>query len=482
MITTVLFDLDGTLIDTETLVNGVASQVVSKYGKSLPHSVQQAALGKRPLEAWKIVADQLEIPKTAEELFEESEPLLVDRWQHCKTLPGAVRLVDHLFNSGVKLGIVTSSLASTFERKLCLKKALASKFGAVITGDCVEAGKPSPEGLLAAAKQLGSEPEECLVIEDAPVGFKVLIYQPLSPAASGPVSLLLEQQRQTPHIVLASTTLSADEGDFQGLEAHKRSLRAVIHTLAPLQLIPHALSGGAAPSSWDSELSPSDASRSGPHGNPIFWPPTPQTHCLSLAGMRVVAVPSLAGLPQESLEGCTKVLASLLDFHPDEFGLPPFGDVVHGVVPLQPVWKIKGPVVRGFGRGSATLGIPTANLPPESLMNELSGAVSGIYCGFASVGSSAEVHKMVMSIGWNPFFNNKDRTAEPWILHEFAEPFYGEELRLVVCGYIRPEANFTTLEALIARIHEDARITREALSVPELDELSKSEFLKPVDN
>lgn len=44
---------------------------------------------------------------------------------------------------------------------------------------------------------------------------------------------------------------------------------------------------------------------------------------------------------------------------------------------------------------------------------------------------------MVMSIGWNPFFKNKERTAEPWILHEFEEPFYGQELRLVVCGYIR---------------------------------------------
>jgi riboflavin kinase len=44
---------------------------------------------------------------------------------------------------------------------------------------------------------------------------------------------------------------------------------------------------------------------------------------------------------------------------------------------------------------------------------------------------------MVMSIGWNPYFNNKDRTAEPWILHDFKEPFYGAELRLVVCGYIR---------------------------------------------
>jgi riboflavin kinase len=42
-----------------------------------------------------------------------------------------------------------------------------------------------------------------------------------------------------------------------------------------------------------------------------------------------------------------------------------------------------------------------------------------------------------MSIGWNPVFKNKERTAEPWILHDFGGDFYGQHIRLVVCGYIR---------------------------------------------
>lgn len=72
---------------------------------------------------------------------------------------------------------------------------------------------------------------------------------------------------------------------------------------------------------------------------------------------------------------------------------------------------------------------------------------------------------MVMSIGWNPYFDNTEKTIvsvsqyspfhvqylsilvyskrhrlqEPWLLHDFGEDFYGEELRLVIVGYIRPE-------------------------------------------
>lgn len=57
-----------------------------------------------------------------------------------------------------------------------------------------------------------------------------------------------------------------------------------------------------------------------------------------------------------------------------------------------------------------------------------------------------QVHKMVMSIGFNPFYGNSHKTAEPWILANFSQPFYGEEIRLVVCAYIRPEADFPSLE------------------------------------
>jgi FAD synthase len=45
--------------------------------------------------------------------------------------------------------------------------------------------------------------------------------------------------------------------------------------------------------------------------------------------------------------------------------------------------------------------------------------------------------------------------VEPHLLHTFAEDFYGQELRLVVCGYLRPELNFASLEALMAAIHGD---------------------------
>lgn len=70
---------------------------------------------------------------------------------------------------------------------------------------------------------------------------------------------------------------------------------------------------------------------------------------------------------------------------------------------------------------------------------------------------------MVMSVGWNPYFNNAEKTIvspmcilcmsylfqfvtvfvkqEPWLLHEFGDDFYGEDLRLAVVGYIRPEVS-----------------------------------------
>lgn len=67
--------------------------------------------------------------------------------------------------------------------------------------------------------------------------------------------------------------------------------------------------------------------------------------------------------------------------------------------PLDSIIRIRGPVVRGFGRGSKQLGIPTANVDTTALASALSQAVTGIYAGWASVGDSAETYKMVMSIG-----------------------------------------------------------------------------------
>ena len=62
------------------------------------------------------------------------------------------------------------------------------------------------------------------------------------------------------------------------------------------------------------------------------------------------------------------MLASLYDFAPEEYGLPAFEDRICGeLVPVEPPWTLKGTVVKGFGRGSKELGIPTANLDSASL-------------------------------------------------------------------------------------------------------------------
>ncbi|KAB5557233.1 hypothetical protein DKX38_008142 [Salix brachista] len=181
------------------------------------------------------------------------------------------------------------------------------------------------------------------------------------------------------------------------------------------------------------------------------------------AGMEVVAVPSI---PKQThlYIAADEVISSLLDLQPEFWGLPPFDDWIDGTLPLEK-WHIGGPVVKGFGRGSKVLGIPTANLSTKGYSALLSEHPSGVYFGWARL-STQGVYKMVMSIGWNPYFNNTEKTIEPWLLHEFDGDFYGEELRLVIVGYIRPEANFTSLESLIAKIHEDRRIAERALDLP----------------
>uniref|UniRef100_A0A8C0ZL70 Riboflavin kinase n=1 Tax=Castor canadensis TaxID=51338 RepID=A0A8C0ZL70_CASCN len=104
----------------------------------------------------------------------------------------------------------------------------------------------------------------------------------------------------------------------------------------------------------------------------------------------------------------------------------------------------RGQVVRGFGRGSKQLGIPTANFP-EQVVDSLPADVStGIYYGWASVGSG-DVHKMVVSIGWNPYYKNMKKSMETHIMHTFKEDFYGEILNVAIVGYLRPEKNFDSL-------------------------------------
>ncbi|KAJ8686354.1 hypothetical protein QAD02_022148, partial [Eretmocerus hayati] len=125
-----------------------------------------------------------------------------------------------------------------------------------------------------------------------------------------------------------------------------------------------------------------------------------------------------------------------------------------------------GKVVSGFGRGSKSLGCPTANFPDDvvqALPNEFE---TGIYYGWASLDNV--IYKMVMSIGWNPFYKNDKKSMEIHLLHKFENDFYGEELKIIATGYVRPEMNFSSVEELIEAINNDIKTAHEALDHPDM--------------
>lgn len=82
------------------------------------------------------------------------------------------------------------------------------------------------------------------------------------------------------------------------------------------------------------------------------------------------------------------------------------------------------------------LGIPTANLSEECIGETLAAAVTGIYYGWAAVGGTAGVHAMVMSVGYNPFYGNTQKTCEPWLLASF-DQVRGRHLRAALTS-VRP--------------------------------------------
>ncbi|MBC8183643.1 HAD family phosphatase [candidate division KSB1 bacterium] len=84
--------------------------------------------------------------------------------------PGTKKIVEQLHKMSVKIGIVTGSIL--FNVSVITGEKFLDKFGAIVTGDSVVNNKPHPEPFLTGAKKLGVKPEECVVIENAPLGIK----------------------------------------------------------------------------------------------------------------------------------------------------------------------------------------------------------------------------------------------------------------------------------------------------------------------
>jgi sugar-phosphatase len=157
----ILFDMDGTLVDSTGCVKTIWGGWAQKHGIELD-SILQVSHGRRTVDTLNQVAPHLDIAAEAEALEAEEINIREGMIAIDGALPLLSRLQPHQW------AVVTSA-----GRRLATARLEYAGLPAppvLITAEDVLHGKPDPEGYLKAAQRLGVSPSRCVVVEDAPAG------------------------------------------------------------------------------------------------------------------------------------------------------------------------------------------------------------------------------------------------------------------------------------------------------------------------
>lgn len=169
----VLFDLDGTLLDTEALYSAAASDVCARYGKTYTLALKRSVMGGDSRQGAERVVRELGLPISPAEYLRERDARLEALLPTCQPMPGAVGLVEALLERGVRLAIATSGHAEITEKKLAFQPFLRA-IDVRICGDDPRLGrpKPAPDIYLLSAELLGAPSAHCAVVEDSVNGVR----------------------------------------------------------------------------------------------------------------------------------------------------------------------------------------------------------------------------------------------------------------------------------------------------------------------
>jgi HAD superfamily hydrolase (TIGR01509 family) len=165
----VLFDMDGTIVDTEPYWIATEFELAETYGGSWSTQHALELVGNDLIESGRYIREHMGIDLEPAEIVEQLLDGVVAKVEEAVPWrPGAVELLAALRADGVPCALVTMSY-KRFVTPI-LAHLPEGAFTAVITGDSVTRGKPHPEPYLKAAGELGFAPEDCLAIEDSNTG------------------------------------------------------------------------------------------------------------------------------------------------------------------------------------------------------------------------------------------------------------------------------------------------------------------------
>jgi HAD superfamily hydrolase (TIGR01509 family) len=173
LIRSVVFDLDGLLIDTEPIFEEAARRLLQRRGKALDLQVMRQMMGAPAREVLPLFRARHQLSESMEELAIEYREhfFAVVGDQPVALMPGALELLDRLERKGMPRAIATSSTAKYVEQILAPHR-IVQRFAFVLSADDVKQGKPHPEIYQKAAARHGHAAAEMIVLEDSVNGLR----------------------------------------------------------------------------------------------------------------------------------------------------------------------------------------------------------------------------------------------------------------------------------------------------------------------
>ena len=168
-----IFDMDGTLVDSEACWRLAEQQVFGAVGI---HITDEMSAVTAPLSPRQVTEHWYSVRPWGEPSLQQMEAAVIERvaeqlQQRCHALPGVREILEQCAHMGWRV-----ALASNSPGRLChlvlRQLGIASRFDAVISVDDVVRGKPEPDIYLLAARRLGVAPAECLAFEDSLTGVR----------------------------------------------------------------------------------------------------------------------------------------------------------------------------------------------------------------------------------------------------------------------------------------------------------------------
>jgi HAD superfamily hydrolase (TIGR01509 family) len=171
----VIFDLDGTLVDSEPNYYLADRELLARRGIAFSEEDKRGYVGGGNLDMMIDVRRRFGLPETPEALVEEKNAIYLALAERCTPVyPAMRRFLDRVRARGLPVAVASGTSPLVLHRVLAAT-GLAAELAVVVSAEEVSRGKPSPEIFLEAARRLGVAPEACVVVEDSRPGVEAAV-------------------------------------------------------------------------------------------------------------------------------------------------------------------------------------------------------------------------------------------------------------------------------------------------------------------